>query len=267
MNILLDPRAHPVVAHRGNRAFAPENTIESFQQALSLGADAVEFDVHATRDGVLIVLHDATLERTTNAAGAVNRSTAEELRRVDAGARFSTDGGRTYPYRGRGIGVPTFDEVVETIRDIPMIIELKSAATTALVRSAIARHNIAKRVVVAGFDSRAVYPLQGAGFALGATTRDALRLLPSALLGRAAGVPRFQTVNIPPTWHGVPVPFRLLTRSLGPVGVPVHVWTVNTVAEANRLWDAGVCGIISDDPGTLIGARDRRFGGSRGQSR
>lgn len=260
MNILLDPNAHPVIGHRGNRAHAPENTLESLRQALALGVDAVEFDLRVSCDGVLVVMHDPTLERTTDATGPVSSRTVAELRSIDAGAKFSNDGGRSFPYRGRGIGVPTFDEVVEAVRDIPMIIELKIPQTTELIRAAVKRHNIAHRVVVAGFDSKTVHPLRGADFPLGATTEDSIRLLPAAFLRRPASAKQFHTVNIPPTWNGLPVPFKLLTRSLAAQRIPVHVWTINTAAQAERLWDAGVCGIISDDPATIIAARDARFG-------
>lgn len=260
MNILLDPTAHPVIGHRGNRAHAPENTLESLAQALELGVDAVEFDLRVSRDGQLVVMHDPTLERTTSATGPISSKTVAELRTIDAGAKFTPDGGNTFPYRGLGIYVPTFDEVVELVRDVPMIIELKIPETTELIREAVRRHNIADRVIVAGFNSKAVHPLRGAGFPLGATTDDSLRLLPNAFLMRKAPAKQFHTVNIPPTWNGLPVPFRLLSRSLKPVGVPIHVWTINTARQAERLWNAGVCGIISDDPATIIAARDKRFG-------
>ena len=193
MNILLDPTAHPVIGHRGNRAHAPENTLESLRQAVALGVDAVEFDLRVSRDGVLVVMHDPTLERTTDATGPVSARTVAELRSVDAGAKFTADGGKSFPYQGRRIHVPTFDEAVETVRDMPMIIELKISATTELIRAAVKRHNIAHRVVVAGFDSKVVHPLQGAGFPLGATTNDSVGLLPAAFLGRSATAQLFQT--------------------------------------------------------------------------
>ncbi|MEO7361448.1 MAG: glycerophosphodiester phosphodiesterase family protein, partial [Gemmatimonadaceae bacterium] len=248
------------IGHRGNRAHAPENTVESLKQALALGVDAVEFDVRVSRDGVLVVMHDPTLERTTNASGPVSALTVAALRDIDAGANFTCDGGRTFPYRGRNIGVPTFDEAVDAVRDVPMIIELKIPETTDLIRDAVKRHNIAHRVVVAGFDSQTVHPLRGADFPLGATTEDSIRLLPGAFLRRSAPPKQFHTVNIPPTWNGWPVPFRLLTRSLKSQRIPIHVWTINTAVEAERLWDNGVCGIISDDPATIIKARNTRYG-------
>jgi glycerophosphoryl diester phosphodiesterase len=260
MNILLDPSAHPVIGHRGNRAHAPENTLESLQQALALGVDAVEFDLRVSRDGVLVVMHDPTLDRTTDAKGDVHTRTVKELQSVDAGAKFTKDNGKTFPYRGKGITVPTFDEVVNLVRDIPMIIELKTTSATELIRQSIKRHNIADRVVVAGFDWRAIHPLQGAGFALGSTRKDSMQLLPDAFLRRLAPPKPFQTVNIPPSWNGIPVPFRLLTKSLSAQRIPVHVWTINTVKEATSLWDRGVNGIISDDPALIIAGRNERFG-------
>lgn len=257
-NILLDYDARPVIGHRGNRAHSPENTLESMGEALSLGVDAIEFDLRVTSDGVLVVMHDPTIERTTNGRGAVERMTLAELQSHDAGANFTRNGGSTYPWRGRGVIAPTFDAVVESVSDVPLLIELKTPAATEPMRRAIARHRIAQRVVVAGFDSRAVHPLRGAGFALGATSSDAMGLLPRAFLRLAQPVLPFETINIPPTWNGLPVPFRLLSRSLRANRVPIHVWTINDAPEALRLWDAGVGGIISDDPAVILEARPRR---------
>ena len=255
MNTLLDIDARPVIGHRGNRAQAPENTLESISQAVALGVDAVEFDVRVSRDGKLLVMHDPTLERTTNGSGFVNAYTLHELQQLDAGANFTPDNGRSFPWRNRGIVVPSFDEIVETVRELPMIIELKTPAATELIRAAIAKHNLSTRVIVAGFNSAAVHPLRGAGFALGATTRDSLNLLPRAFVGLSAPALEFQTVNIPPTWHGLPVPFAKLVRSLRAGRTPIHVWTINDAAEAHRLWRTGVNGIISDDPAVILAAR------------
>jgi glycerophosphoryl diester phosphodiesterase len=114
--ILLDPRARLVIGHRGNRAHAPENTLASLREAAALGVDAVEFDLRVSRDGVLVVMHDATLDRTTDDSGPVAARTAAELGRIDAGARFTADGGRTFPWRGRGACISTFDEVSDRTR-------------------------------------------------------------------------------------------------------------------------------------------------------
>src|SRR5204862_7422311 len=97
VNPLLDLDARPVIAHRGASGVAPENTLPAFELALRQGADALELDVRLTRDGAAVVIHDATLERTTDLAGPVLAHTLAELRMADAGARFTLDRGRTFP--------------------------------------------------------------------------------------------------------------------------------------------------------------------------
>jgi len=256
--ILLDPLARPVIGHRGNRAHAPENTLASFAEAVALGVDAIEFDVRVSRDGVLMVFHDATLDRTTDAIGPLVDRTAAELGRVDAGANFTRDGGRSFPWRGRGATVSTFDAVVESLpRTLPFIIELKEATSTELVRAAIARHGLAGRVIVAGFDPKATRPLRGAGFALGASTPDVAQLVLPALLRRRLGARAFEALCIPPRWHGIPVPIAAMARALRGSGTVIHVWTINDADDAIRLWHAGVQGILSDDPATMLAARPR----------
>ena len=254
--ILLNPRARPVVGHRGNRAHAPENTLESLQEAVALGVDAVEFDLRVSCDGALVVMHDETLDRTTDGSGPVALASLADLRRLDAGARFTPDGGRSFPWRGRGVRVPTFDETIESLpRDLPCIIELKTAAATEPLRAAVRRHGIAHRVIVAGFDPAATRPLRGAGFALGACTPDVARLLLPALLRRRVAPQLFQALCIPPRWHGLPLPLAALARALRGSGTVIHVWTVNDPAMALRLWGDGVQGILSDDPRSILAAR------------
>ena len=262
--ILLDPLACPVIGHRGNRAHAPENTLASFQEAVALGVDAVEFDLRVSRDGVLMVFHDATLERTTDATGSLADRTAAELGRIDAGANFTLDGGRSFPWRGRGATVSTFDEVVESLpRALEFIVELKTPVAAEPVRAAIARHGIAGRVIVAGFDPAATRPLRGAGFALGASTPDVVRLVLPALLRRRLGAPAFQALCIPPRWKGIPVPVAALARGLRGSGTVIHVWTINDPADAIGLWNIGVQGIVSDDPATILAARPWRRSAER----
>jgi glycerophosphoryl diester phosphodiesterase len=254
--ILLDPLARPVIGHRGNRAFAPENTLESLLEAVALGADALEFDLRVSRDDQLVVFHDPTLERTTDGRGAVDQHSVAELKRLDAGAHFSRDGGRSFPWRGRGVTVSTFDEVVEALpRSLPCIVELKTPAATELLRHAVRRHDLAARIVVAGFDPHATRPLRGAGFALGASTPDVLALLPPALLRWRARPRHVQALCIPQRWRGLPVPIAALARTLRGSSAVVHVWTVNEPAEALQLWRDGVQGIITDDPALMLATR------------
>src|SRR5678815_944901 len=99
-----------VFAHRGGCELGPENTIAAFDIGMSTGADGLELDVHLSVDGVVVVHHDKTLDRTTNGSGPIAARTADELARVDAGYWYKRGG--EYPFRGRGIGVPTLREVL-----------------------------------------------------------------------------------------------------------------------------------------------------------
>lgn len=253
--LLLDQSARLVIGHRGNRAHAPENTIPSLLEAVALGVDALEFDVQVTRDGALVLMHDLTLDRTTDMRGAVASYTLADLRRADAGARFTTNG-RDFPWRGRGVTVPLFDEVVDALpRDLPLIIELKTAAATPALMQAIARHDLARRVIVAGFDAASTMPMRGGPVALGASTPDVARLLLPSLLGGRIVAPWYQALCIPPRYNGIPVPIASIVRTTRPFGIVTHVWTVNEPSQAQQLWRHGVQGIISDDPGLILAAR------------
>ncbi|MGH9173610.1 MAG: glycerophosphodiester phosphodiesterase family protein, partial [Vicinamibacterales bacterium] len=127
-------RARLVFAHRGGAGLAPENTIAAFERGLSLGSDGIECDVHLSRDGVPVVIHDSTLERTTDAVGAVGVRTADELARVDAGFRFAVDGSPSF--RGQGIGIPSLEHVLRRFPDVRLIIEMKDG-NPALARAVI----------------------------------------------------------------------------------------------------------------------------------
>src|SRR5438093_5971118 len=112
-----------VFAHRGGSTLGPENTIPAFDRGLALGADGLELDVHLSRDGIVVVHHDPTLDRTTNLTGAIVERTADELARADAGCRFRR--GDAAPFAGQGVGVPTLADVLARYRDARVIIELK----------------------------------------------------------------------------------------------------------------------------------------------
>jgi len=253
--VLLDPGARPVIGHRGNRAHAPENTLPALLEAVALGVDALEFDVQVTRDGTLVLMHDITLDRTTDATGPLALRTYAELQDVDAGARFTANG-RDFPWRGRGTRIPRFDDVIEALPpDLPLIVELKSPMATPALTAAIARHGLRDRVIVAGFDPASTMPLRGGEVALGASTPDVARLLMPSLLRRRVERPWYRALCIPPVHRGIPVPIASIVRTTREHGVVTHVWTVNDPAQAQRLWRQGVHGIISDDPALMLAAR------------
>lgn len=255
MNILVDPKARPVIGHRGARAHAPENTVESFAQAVAAGADAIEFDVRITSDGVPVVFHDPRVSRTTNGTGEVARLTFAELRRLDAGACYTRDGGATFPYRDMGHRIPSLDEVVEAFPSTPLLIEIKDWLASDGVRDSIERHTAADRCLVDSYDSRAVRAFDGSPIATGAARADVARLMAEVLSGRGVTPFYYRALCIPLTYFGLPLPVRRFARIAPEHDCRVHVWTINDVAVAKDLWLAGVNGIITDDPAPMLKAR------------
>jgi glycerophosphoryl diester phosphodiesterase len=263
MNVLIDPAAHPVIAHRGDSAHAPENTFAAFDQAVALGADALELDVRLTRDGVPVVIHDETVDRTTDGRGAVDSHTLAELQRLDAGARYTPDGGRTFPYRGAGVCVPLLQELVERYRELPLLIELKLPSAAEPTRRVLDQCNAVPRTLVDSMVHAAVEPFRGNGgatetvIATGASVDDVLRLI--RRLWRTASLP-YKALCVPRWYRGLRVPVVVLSRAAKRAGVVTHVWTVNAPSVARRLWQAGVQGIITDDPGPMVRVRAEVFG-------
>jgi glycerophosphoryl diester phosphodiesterase len=260
MLILLDPTRHPVIGHRGAAGAAPENTLESLQLAVAEGADAVEFDVRLSAEGVPVLLHDPVLDRTTNGGGPVAEGTTSRLAGLDAGYRFTPDGGVTYPWRGKGVRVPTLRSVLSALSTIPLLIELKTADAAGPVLRLLLEHEAAERVVVASFLEAALAPFRGTPIPTSASQPRILRrwLLSALRLPWPRSPDR--AYSVPDRYRDrVSVPTRAFIRAARRGGCPVHVWTVDDPARAAVLWARGVCGTISNFPARLLGERDRLF--------
>ena len=259
---------HPVlsggpllIGHRGAAGLAPENTLPSFREAADRWAvDMIELDVRATADGHCVVIHDATVDRTTDGTGAVAEMTLEEIQSLDAGYRFTPPedaaaGG--YPFRGRDARVPTLDEVLTAFREMRFTVEIKAGAAQAPMRETIRRHDAVARVLVAGMDHRDRELFRDYPGACSAPTRDVQRFYAlhrlhlSWLWRRTADV--FQVPELHP-WDGSEadgarrIVTRRFVRDARRKEVPVHVWTVNDPADMARLLEWGVDGLITDRP-------------------
>ncbi len=253
MHVLLDPARRPVIGHRGDRAHAPENTLESLRQAVAKGVDALEFDLHLSRDGVPVLIHDPTLDRTTDGRGAVRARTVAELRRLDAGARFAR--GPERPWAGRGVRIPTLEEALAAAPGLPLIIELKSVEVARPALEIIQRTANAARVLIGSFIDEALLPFGEAGIPISAPSGALSRLYLPALFGRRPHPLPFQSMCIPRYHRVLPLPVRAFAAMMRASGGTTHVWTVNDPAVATRLWAVGVQGIISDDPGAILAVR------------
>ncbi len=249
-----------VVGHRGAAAFAPENTLPSFEHAVQVGADAVEFDLHRTADGHLVVIHDASLPRTTDGIGRVEERSLQELRSFDAGYRFTTDGGKTFPFRGRGVRIPTLDEVLEAVGDLPVVTEIKSLAAGQAMGDWLQRSPDRNRILVGGFKRREVEPA-GRHARWRCTYQEELRsyvLLGKVGLGRWFAPARVDAAMLPERHSGVRVITPRFVRRAHADGLGVFVWTVNRPDDIRRLFDWGVDGLVSDAPGRVRRVLDER---------
>jgi glycerophosphoryl diester phosphodiesterase len=261
MNPLLDLSAHPVIGHRGASGGAPENTRQALELALAQGADALEFDVHLSSDGTPVLMHDPLLDRTTGASGPLRTRTAAELAALDAGYHWSSDAGASFPWRGRGLGVPSLAEVLEHFPKTPLLIELKAVEAAGPVHRVLQEHEATRRVVLASFLDAALVPFRQAGFATGASKRGNLSLWLRAKLGLGAPAGPDRLYAVPERHRNWVVPTARFVRAARRAGRPVHVWTVNDPARAVELWRRGVSGIITDFPEVMVAVRNRVVSG------
>jgi glycerophosphoryl diester phosphodiesterase len=250
-----------LIAHRGGSGLAPENTLAAFRNGVDAwGADMLELDVHASRDGHCVVIHDPTVDRTTDGTGAVADLSLEELRQLDAGFRFR-DAAGGHPWRGRGVTIPTIDEVLEAFPSLRLTVEVKAGAAQAPLFAAIRRFGAHERVIVAGMyeaDRTRFVEYHGPVSAAGGELKRfyARHLL---RIGRW-WPPRADVVQIPEHWKDRRVLTPRLVRELAAAGIPVHVWTVDEPADMHRLLDWGVEGIITDRPDLLDAVLRERVG-------
>jgi glycerophosphoryl diester phosphodiesterase len=258
VNPLLDLAARPVIAHRGASAEAPENTLAAFELAVRQGADAIELDVRLTADGVPVVIHDATLDRTTDRRGPVAALPLAELRRTDAGARFTADGGRRFPFRGAGVGVPALAEVLRAVPETPLLVEVKEPAAQEAVRRVLVEGGAVARCAVASEHAAALVAFPDPPFARAAAGPEIAALYRASLLGRAPPAVGYRLLSVPERWRGLPVPTRRFVAAARALGCPVHVWTVDAPAAAHRLWANGVAGIVTNAPRVIREARASR---------
>lgn len=256
------PRPH-LFGHRGASGECPENTQAAFERAVTQGVPYLETDCHATADGEIALFHDADLERTTDGSGPIRALSWSELQRLDAGYRFTSDGGASFPWRGKGVRVPRLVEVLRAFPDIRLNIEIKQAdpPIAAEVLRLIRESDAERRVLLAAEDDAimdSIHALEP-GTAIGSSTADAIAFGRALLEERSAEHrPRGHALQIPPELMGEPIVTRKSVDAAHAIGLVVHVWTINEPAEMLRLLELGVDGLMSDHPARLVQAAARR---------
>jgi glycerophosphoryl diester phosphodiesterase/membrane-associated phospholipid phosphatase len=253
-----------VIAHAGAQAYAPSNTIEAFDLALELGADTLEMDLQLTADDEVVVIHDATVDRTAGTAGVVRDLTLAEVQELDAGWYFEDEQGG-HPYRGQGVTIPTLGEVLERYPDTHLIVELKTEGGEAIIQPVVdllREHGRDDRsVTVASFSSAYLQPVRAqlpdvpTNMPEGETTGFYVR----HLLGlHPWWSPPGEFFQVPEYHDGRHVVTPRFVHAAERLGVDVQVWTVNEVEQMHRLLDAGVHGIMTDRPDVLVEVLEER---------
>jgi glycerophosphoryl diester phosphodiesterase len=250
-NPLLDLDARPIIAHRGASGQAPENTLAAFELAAREGADAFELDVRLSLDGAPVVVHDHLLDRTTDGTGPVRARTLAQLRSLDAGARFTRDRGRSYPYRGAGLTIPTLGEVLWSFPRMPMLVEVKEPEAQEAVRRVLLEERAVERCVPASELTAALDVFREGPFSRAASAKEISDLYWAVMLRRRVTGVNYNTLSVPLRYRGMPVPTRTFVAKARSLGCPVHVWTVNRAATARRLWARGVAGVVTNLPDAI----------------
>lgn len=246
-----------VIAHQGGDGLWPGNTLFAFEQAAALGVDVLEMDLHITKDGVLVISHDETVDRTTDGTGTIEEMTLAELKKLDAGYNWSKDEGLTFPFRGLGLTIPTLEEVFQAFPEYQMTIEIKKTAVSMadpfceLIRS----YGMQDKVLVASFhdermqDFRQVCPEVATSSARQETT--IFVLLSKVFLGRFYS-PSFYSLQVPEKSSGITLMTARFVRAAHERNLRVEPWTIDDPEKMELFIEWGVDGIITDRPDLLL---------------
>jgi glycerophosphoryl diester phosphodiesterase len=256
----LRPTLH--IAHRGGAKLAPENTLPAFTVAVEqYRTDMLELDVHQTRDGVWVVSHDETVDRCTDGSGEIASLTVGEIQHLDAGYRFTADGGRTFPFRGQGVRIPTLREVLEHFPDLRLNIDVKLAAegSESSFADELRAAGAVQRVCCGAEDDSLAGRLHAAlPDACHFYPRDALAAFVLAIKSGEAPptAPRFSVLDMPLYFLGERLVDAALLDAAKANDRWLNVWTVDDPVEMTRLVREGVGGIMTDRPDLLRSVLD-----------
>ncbi len=245
------------LAHRGASAQAPENTLEAFRLGLDEGgALGLEMDAHLTRDGEVVVIHDDTVDRTTDGTGFVRDMILEEIRALDAGHNFSPDG-KSFPYRGKGFRIPTLREIYESFPEAAVNVELKEAQSGLQERvlGIIEEYGAERRTLVASFGYsivRRFRKVSGGWISTGASRVEISIFYFASKVFLEKFVPvDYDALQVPTRHRGLEIVTPRFIKAAHSRGVRVDVWTINDAKEMKRLLDLGADVIMTDEPEIL----------------
>lgn len=246
-----------VIAHRGDSRHFPENTLPAFKSAVEMDIDVIETDIHITKDGQLVIWHDPTLERNTDGRGKIEDHTLAELRNYDAGYTFTSDGGRTFPFRGKGVRICTLDEALEECPDERFNIDLKTKCPQIVDEfiRVIRRHDAVHRIVGASFHLSNLKRLRKSApeFLTSITTAEVIPLLFRQKTHTLPSCFKRKIIfQIPRRASFIEIVTPDFVSQMHDRGAIVMVWTINEEAEMRELFSMGVDSVMTDDPALVI---------------
>lgn len=261
-----------VLAHGGGQRLWPDNTVRAFTGSADIGADVLEIDVHQDADGVFRVIHDATVDRTTDGTGAVADLTGAQIAALDAGYRWTVAGPSSaatgdFHYRGQGSTIPTLAEVLGGAPNMAVNIELKQDSEDAgrALCEQLRQGGDSLRVMVASFHSAPMRAFRSACPEVATSaTRSEVTLFYVLARARLAAVytPPFQAVQVPVAQGGLTVVTPHFIRAAQARNLRVQVWTINERAEMDRLLALVIDGLITDRPDRALAALGRSYDAS-----
>lgn len=250
-----------VIAHRGGAGLRPENTLIAFRHAVRLGVDILEMDVRQTLDDQLVLIHDDTVDRTTNGRGAVAEMTYAQLSKLDAAYHWAPQGqsidGSIPPYRGDGIYPPTLSEVLLEFPDYRLNIELKeeSASLAEATCDLLKKAGAQRRVLIASeyAESIRAFRLACPNIPTATSYSETVGFIVNQTVGLLGFYhPRAYALEIPPSSHGIQLLTQARVRDAAAQGMHVLPWTINDQQDMRRIIELGVTGIITDYPDRML---------------
>ena len=246
-----------VIAHRGGSGLWPENTLYAFEKATTLGVDILEMDVRTSADGVLILMHDSSVERTTNGKGTVAQLKVAELQALDAAYHWSDDDGQTYRYRDHGIAVPTIAEVFSAFPEMRMSVEMKESHTTLAndLCALIHTYDTMEQVLVNSISESTLQQFREvcpsvATSASNEEVRSFLALNLAFLVPTYS--PDFHALQVYQQRNGIRVITPGFVRAAHGRGLKVYAQQINEEGNIQRMHELGVDGIVTDYPDLLL---------------
>jgi glycerophosphoryl diester phosphodiesterase len=250
-----------VIAHQGGDNLRPGDTLIAFQNAVDFGGDVLEMDAHITKDGQIVLMHDERVDRTSNGTGLIEDMTLAELRKLDAAYKWTQDGGKTFPYRGQGVTVPTLEELFQRFPQMRYVIEIKKTQNPIekpfcdLIR----KYNMQDKVMVASFHDEAMANFRKTCPEI-ATSGSRNEVTPFVLLSKLhlTGFMRnlqFESLQVPyetSESYGIPIMTKEFIDLAHVRNVKIEPWTVEDPELMKEYISWGVDGIMTDNPDVML---------------